>query len=83
MNKKVSDFTEKYSEKNEFVEELIYENIELYTENIKLVLENKKLKERVESIENFYKVFGVNYIMREGLDYSVVLIRKEKKGYCS
>jgi hypothetical protein len=83
MNKKAADFNERHWEKNEFVEELIYENIELHAENLKLDYENKKLRERVESIENFYKVFGINYIMKDGLDYSVVLIKKGKEGYRS
>jgi regulator of replication initiation timing len=59
--------TEKTSagEKRLFIEELIKENVDLMTENIKLAYENRRLKERNGNIENFYKIFGINLIVKE------------------
>lgn len=56
---------DKWDGNNDFIEELIAENIDLMTENIRLAFENRRLKERNRSIENFYKAFGLRMILKE------------------
>lgn len=60
-NKTINSKNESF-EKNEFVEELIKENIQLSDTVAVLIFENKRLREKIESMENFCKVFGVNYL---------------------
>jgi regulator of replication initiation timing len=40
--------------KDGFVEELIYENIDLMNENIRLMLENRELKKSISNLKTIY-----------------------------
>ena len=78
MNKII--FADRESEAGKFIEELVYENIELAEENARLTYEVERLRERVEDIERFYRVFGISCLMKKCPDKFVMLVRK-KHGY--
>ena len=48
------------SSKGEFVEELIYENIDLMTQNIKQMIEIKELKDKIRNLEILYRIACFN-----------------------
>jgi regulator of replication initiation timing len=74
MNKII--IMDKGSEAGKFVEELVYENIKLMMENARLTYEVERLRERVEDIERFYRVFGLSCLMKDSSDKFVVLAER-------
>lgn len=51
---------EEMKDKNDFVEELIYENIKLMDENINILLVNRRLVERLEELSRINKLLTDN-----------------------
>jgi nitrogenase subunit NifH len=81
MNNKANNCNTESFEKNEFVEELIKENIQLSDTVAALIFENKRLRERIESIENFCKVFGVSYLNSVIRGHIMGRVNKNKKTF--
>jgi regulator of replication initiation timing len=52
------------SSENQFVEELIYENIDLMNENVQLIIENKELRKKVRNLETLYRIACLKNINR-------------------
>jgi hypothetical protein len=70
---------DKLPEKNEFVEELIQENLALMNEKAKLLYENSVLKEKLDAVEGLNKVAYLKPLVMEGENCVSVLFGKKYK----
>jgi regulator of replication initiation timing len=80
MNVNDLEIDEEIQDKQEFVEELIYENIKLMDENIKLDLENKRLREKMAQLERLNRMYD-DSIVNKDLRNCVIYKDRSLRGY--
>lgn len=70
------DFMNDKNEDRDYINDLIYENIDLTNNNIKLEFENKMLRERIEVLKGINKKNSEKTSHKSNVNYVVVYVGK-------